>query len=66
MKGILYFTNTFFHFLLSYVFQWEYIYSKFRIHLILEMYFYCYSGLVRWITLLFYQEARLIELKTLI
>lgn len=44
----------------------ENIYSKFRIHLILEMYFYCYSGLVRWITLLFYQEARLIELKTLI
>lgn len=44
----------------------ENIYSKFRIHLILEMYLYCYSGFVRLITVLFHQEARLIELKTLI
>lgn len=41
----------------------ENIYSRFRIHLILEMRFYCYSGLVRLITVLCYQEARLIELK---
>lgn len=39
------------------------MYSTFRIHLILETQYYCYSGVGRLITLLCYWEAKLIELK---